>query len=56
MHKAKLDWNRMLGFEQIADVRKMAKIGAKTGETKIGAKTGLNKTRIGAKTGVNKPG
>ena len=56
---SKLDWNRMLGFEQITDVRKLAgtdplgpkigsKIGGKVGN-KIGQKVGL---KIGAKQGV----
>ena len=53
MQKAKLDWSRMVGFEQIADVRKTAKIGPKTGQIKIGSKTGLSK--LSAKTGITKP-
>ena len=49
----KLDWNRMMGFEQIAADRALLraadKLGAKVGEkvgVKLGGKPGL---RIGAK-------
>lgn len=58
----KLDWNRMLGFEQITDVRESnpdvlgPKVGAKTGQkvggkvgNKLGTKQGL---KIGAKQGL----
>jgi hypothetical protein len=51
---SKLDWNRMLGFEQIADTRQSAetnqlapKVGTKTG-LKLGTKVG---NKIGAKQG-----
>lgn len=56
---SKLDWNRMLGFEQITEVRELnaveplsPKVGQKTGVklgTKFGNKIGL---KIGAKQGV----
>ncbi len=60
---SKLDWNRMLGFEQITDVRQSAgeerlapKVGAKTGAklgTKVGNKVGLKQgLKIGAKQGI----
>ena len=55
---SKLDWNRMLGFEQIVEVRQSTaskqltpKVGTKTGAkvgNKIGIKQGL---KIGAKQG-----
>ena len=62
---AKLDWNKMLGFEQITDVRDAfgregaARVGRKTGD-KSGLKTGFktgNKVgnKLGSKIG-NKPG
>ncbi len=50
---SKLDWNRMLGFEQIADTRQSEsnqlapKVGTKTG-LKVGAKVG---NKVGAKQG-----
>jgi hypothetical protein len=53
---SRLDWNRLLGFEQIVDTREtiaMApKVGTKTG-LKLGQKTG-NKVglKLGAKQGV----
>ena len=38
---SKLDWSRMLGFEQVADRRTTnAKLGAKVGG-KVGSKAGL---------------
>ena len=66
----KLDWNRMLGFEQVADDRAElraagAKVGSKVGGkpiniaakvgTKVGGKPGPAIGRVGAKIGV-KPG
>jgi hypothetical protein len=58
---AKLDWNRMLGFEQIPEVRELvageigsidAKVGQKTG-TKAGVKSGRkNGLKAGVKIGV----
>ena len=46
---SKLDWTRMLGFEQIAGDRSMvSKIGAKVG-SKTDIKLGL---KVGAKIGV----
>lgn len=51
---SKLDWNRMLGFEQITDVRDCGKeplapkVGVKTG-VKVGTKVG---TKIGVKQGL----
>jgi hypothetical protein len=50
---SKLDWNRMLGFEQVADTRlaASAKLGAKVGDkggATIGAKLGA---KIGDKGG-----
>ena len=52
---SKLDWNRMLGFEQITEVRQSKtaeplspKVGQKTG-LKVGTKVG---NKIGAKQGV----
>ena len=55
MHKlsSKLDWNRMLGFDQIADDRsKVSKLDAKVG-AKIGGKPGLKiGSKIGAKAGI----
>ena len=52
---SKLDWNRMLGFEQIVDVRQSTaskqfnpKVGNKTG-VKLGTKTG---NKIGLKVGA----
>lgn len=33
-HRAKLDWNRLLGFDQIADRRGRARIGSKIGSEK----------------------
>lgn len=52
---SKLDWNRMLGFEQIVDVRQSTaskelapKVGIKTG-VKLGVKIG---NKIGAKQGL----
>ena len=55
---SKLDWKRMLGFEQIAEERDSIreatartlnpKVGKKIGE-KLGVKVG---TKIGAKTGL----
>lgn len=65
MNKAgsKLDWNRMLGFEQIVDVRQSTaskqltpKVGTKTGVklgAKVGNKIGLKQgLKIGAKQGL----
>jgi hypothetical protein len=56
---AKLDWNRLLGFEQIApdraairDSRIASKVGVKLGVkigVKIGGKLGV---KIGVKTGL----
>jgi hypothetical protein len=57
---SKLDWGRMLGFEQIIEVRESAslgpKVGTKTGQKvgnkvggKVGHKVGL---KLGAKQGV----
>jgi hypothetical protein len=52
---AKLDWNRMLGFEQVAedraalrDGRVGAKVGGKVG-VKVGVKLGV---KLGTKTGI----
>ena len=52
----KLDWNRMMGFEQIAAdrglLRAADKLGAKVG-TKVGVKLGSKPgLRIGAKDAV----
>ncbi len=53
---SKLDWNRLLGFEQIVETRDSIalapKVGTKTG-LKLGQKTG-NKVglKLGAKQGV----
>jgi len=53
---SKLDWNRLLGFEQIVESRESfalaPKVGTKTGQ-KLGQKTG-NKVglKLGAKQGV----
>jgi hypothetical protein len=54
----KLDWNRMLGFEQVPEARQAirdesaAPLGAKVGE-KLGDKVGLKTgTKIGLKQGV----
>ena len=54
----KLDWKRMLGFEQITEVRELlrhetpgglgAKVGTKTG-SKVGEKVGV---KLGQKVGV----
>lgn len=50
---SKLDWNRLLGFEQIVDERQFdAKVGVKTGlklGQKVGNKVGL---KLGTKQGV----
>jgi hypothetical protein len=35
-HREKLDWSRLLGFEQIADRRGRARIGSKIGDVKEG--------------------
>jgi hypothetical protein len=57
----RLDWNAMLGFEQIVDSRESLRsateerIGAKVGEKPTGtisAKTGLKPTTIATKTGA----
>jgi hypothetical protein len=50
---SKLDWTRMLGFEQVADARSAlaetnGKVGAKVGG-KIGDKAGV---KLGLKVGV----
>jgi len=46
---SKLDWNRMLGFQQItSDRSKIGKLDAKVG-AKIGGKPGL---KVGAKLGL----
>lgn len=52
---SKLDWNRMLGFEQITEARSTTgteplgpKVGVKTG-TKVGSKVG---NKIGQKAGL----
>lgn len=52
---SKLDWKRMLGFEQITELRQSttpafieAKVGHKVGQ-KVGTKIGL---KIGAKQGI----
>jgi len=50
---SKLDWSRMLGFEQIADTRgtlnaDVTRVGSKVGG-KIGSKLG---TKLGIKVGV----
>lgn len=51
---SKLDWNRMLGFEQITDVRESKaevlgpKVGSKTG-IKLGGKVG---SKLGSKQGI----
>lgn len=51
---ARLDWNKMLGFEQITEAREsirneaVASRGAKVG-TKVGNKVG---NKVGAKIGV----
>ena len=45
---SKLDWTRMLGFEQIADTRATAKVGNKVG-VKVGVKLGV---KLGAKIGL----
>ena len=44
---SKLDWNRMLGFEQIAGARKS--ISTETLGPKVGVKVGV---KIGAKQGI----
>jgi hypothetical protein len=50
----RLDWNRMLGFEQIAAERRAlhgklgSKVGVKLG-VKVGGKIGV---KIGSKTGI----
>ena len=57
---SKLDWNRMLGFEQIAGERSQtakleAKVGIKPVDMRIGAKVGIKPLadlRIGAKVGI----
>lgn len=50
---SKLDWNRMLGFQQIASDRsKIGKLDAKVG-AKIGGKPGLKiGSKIGGKAGL----
>ena len=59
---SKLDWSRMLGFEQVAADRAPAdKIGSKAGmkPTTIGSKAGLKPAAIPVKVGVKigtKPG
>lgn len=58
---AKLDWNRMLGFDQVTDVRKaFGKAGAARVGDKRGIKTGLKTgSKVGAKLGSKigaKPG
>lgn len=46
---SKLDWNRMLGFEQITDARE----GTSTLSPKVGQKTGVKLgMKVGAKIGV----
>lgn len=45
---AKLDWNRMLGFEQIAGDRAALRNSGKL-DAKVGVKVGV---KVGAKTGV----
>jgi hypothetical protein len=60
---SKLDWNKMLGFEQITDIRQASnseqlgpKVGVKTGiklGTKVGNKIGLKQgLKIGTKQGI----
>ena len=50
---AKLDWNRMLGFEQITEARESKKgLGAKVGQMvgqKVGQKVGV---KLGTKRGL----
>ena len=45
---AKLDWNRMLGFEQITEARESKGLGAKVGQ-KVGQKVGV---KLGTKRGL----
>lgn len=45
---SKLDWNRMLGFEQVADTRAALEQDGKLG-AKVGGKAGL---KLGAKLGI----
>lgn len=49
---SKLDWTRMLGFDQIADTRRAAqstgRLNAKVGN-KVGVKVGV---KIGVKVGI----
>lgn len=45
---SKLDWTRMLGFEQIADTRNVVQEGAKL-DAKVGLKVGV---KLGTKEGV----
>lgn len=45
---AKLDWNRMLGFEQIAAQRSLLRTSDKLG-VKVGVKVGV---KLGVKIGV----
>lgn len=60
---SKLDWNRMLGFEQITELRQSAaaefiapKVGHKVGQkvgNKVGNKVGIKiGQKIGAKQGI----
>ena len=46
---AKLDWNQMLGFEQIPEVRDVIRAESSTLGAKVGQKTG---TKAGLKAGV----
>jgi hypothetical protein len=45
---SKLDWTRMLGFEQIAETRDAVQEGAKL-DAKVGLKVGV---KLGVKAGI----